>query len=187
MTDSDRPSMIRYFDKHGVEQAVAPLSALTHLNSGDRERDAQHLRDQILRIDSAAKLMAVRADVAIAQARADAAEDAANGLIAQRIESLRQDALKLVHRIDSYERRKVKAELDALPDPEAAGTGDLLSILPPSEPEDRAHLESMISEGRGDAEAQEPAGELPAPIASRARRQLRVPSRPPGGAPGLVA
>jgi hypothetical protein len=156
--------MVRFLDSNGVEQAVAPMSALKYLSTGNRARDAELLRDQIIRLDQAAKLMASRADVAIAQSRADAAEGAANQLIASHIARLQDSVLRLAHRCDALERSRAKRALDALPDPETAGVGDLQTILPPSEPDDRAHLESMIHEGRGDTEPEGPAGESSPPL-----------------------
>jgi hypothetical protein len=163
--------MVRFFDSDGVEQANAPISLLKQIDSNSRERDAQLLLQQVRALDATTKLELVRADAAIERARADAAEAASHSLIASQVERLQDQALRLIHRVDSYERRAARREIDSLPDPEAAdtgdpataGTADLQTILGPSEPADRQQLESILDRGREDGAA-EPAGSSNSPL-----------------------
>jgi hypothetical protein len=175
--------MIRFLDRDGVEQAAAPMSLLKQIDSNARERDAQLLRDQIVRVDQAAKLMAVRADAAIERARADAAQDAAHQLIASQVERLQDQALHLIHRVDSYERRAVQRELDSLPDPERDDSdGDLEAVNEAPEIEDKRQLqtaEDVIAKERDDAGPEEPAGELPAPMLMEVPAPIGVVLKPP--------
>jgi hypothetical protein len=149
--------MVRFLDSDGNEQAVAPISLFKQIDSNARERDAQLLLQQVRALDATAKLELVRADCAIERARADAAQDAAHQLIASRLAQIRDSMLKLSHRMDSWERQRDKAKLDALPDPERQSDEGNLEPLPPSADRDREEMEARnnaemaIAKDRGDA------------------------------------
>jgi hypothetical protein len=87
----------------------------------------------------------------------DAREDAAHAIIANEVARLQDAALKLVHRMDSYERALVRKEIDAAPDPESPEADNLEAALPVPEHRDREELSAILARNRDD-EAQEPAG-----------------------------
>jgi hypothetical protein len=179
MTDSERQQQFEYRNRAtGEVIAVGPLSFL------ESELHARKSAEGAIRAAAlaASRLAAdtARADALDARQRdLEAREDAAVRFVADALDRLQRDALKLVHRVDEFERRRVRAEIDSLPDPEAAGVGDLQTILPPPEDEDREHLESMLSKERGDADAEEPAGELPAPMLMEVPAQIGAVLKPP--------
>jgi hypothetical protein len=155
----DRPPQFRLTGPDGAVIAVGSMNALMERVVDSRARkDAEGLlRDAAVAAGRVAEIDA-RVDAVIEREREVAEREQA--LCDDAIRRLIDGILKLEHRLDAFEQRRIADELARLPDPDSPEPlrddhGDL-EPLAPSHPVDKEELEAISSLSSDRADASEP-------------------------------